>query len=250
VNTIIVTGADAGYLPLAEDLIASIRHQQGQESVDIGLLDCGLDEASRERLKNAGILVRDPGWDYDFSSHRAHPPNHMKAQTARPRLPSHFPGYDLYIWLDADTWVQRWDAVDLYMAAAREYGFSAAPEVDRSYVPIYGHNWLYDCYRRCISGEAARALALYPIVNSGAFAAIADAPHWKLWADLLGRISTINQEAFFFAEQTALNAIIRRGRKVSTAFLPAICNWMCHRARPILSDDGLLLLEPNPPTNH
>ena len=78
------------------------------------------------------------------------------------------------------------------------------------------------------------------------FAATADSPAWDGWSRTLGRIFATKREAFFFAEQTALNATIRQNG-LKPAFLPSTCNWMCNRALPFCSEDGVELCEPNPP---
>ena len=45
---------------------------------------------------------------------------------------------------------------------------------------------------------------------------------------------------------TTLNVVLRKAG-FQTAFLPSTCNWMCNRALPQCSADGMVLLEPNPP---
>ena len=92
----------------------------------------------------------------------------------------------------------------------------------------------------------ADKLASYPLLNCGVFAAVREGPIWKAWSDQLGEILARVRNAFFFAEQTALNVCIRQ-EEITTAFLPARYNWMCNRAFPLISADGKTLLEPNPP---
>ena len=237
-------------MPLLDGLIKSIENPARSEQFDIGLLDFGLSDEERGAYQRRGILLVTPGWDYDPSLFRTPPKDFFKGMTTRPHLRKHFPGYDYYVWMDADTWVQDWSGIKLYLSSAETHGLAATPEVDRSYSPVYGNfsvaSWRHNCFVRCFNAQVASQLALFPIVNGGVFAARADAPHWELWANVLGQIFADKREAFFFADQTAFNAVIRR-RGIRTALLPATCNWMCNRALPTCSDDGIELREPHPP---
>ena len=247
---IIISAADNGYADLLAGLLASIEAQARDANIDIGVLDLGLEKALQTSLERRGVAVIPPDWDYSLELFRSKPPDFFRAMTARPHLRRYFPGYDLYLWLDADTWVQDWTAVELYIDAAQRSGFAATPEVDRSYDPYYRDSsvidWRYSCFRKCFDEELAQQLAPFPLVNCGVFAARADAPHWDAWSQLLGKSLQTMREPFFFAEQTTLNVVLRKAG-FQTAFLPSTCNWMCNRALPQCSADGMVLLEPNPP---
>ena len=256
-RVIIVTAADAAYASLAEELLASIAAAPESRGIAIGFLDVGLEPAQRERIAATGATVVAPGWDYDFGKYPAKPPEHMRALTARPHLRRYFPGYDLYLHMDADTWLQDWRTIELFVSAAEERGFAIAPELDRSYTPIVAGMFENDLkqriYSRYFNEETARKLAHFPLLNAGVFAASAGAPHWQAWHELLGRVYAeighlAAQEGFavYYAEQFCLNAAVR-SLPEPPALLPAWCNWMCHRALPYCSEDGSVLYEPNPP---
>ena len=249
-RTILITGCEERYVPLVAGLIGSVEDMARAHQVDIGLLDFGLSDETREAYTRRGIKLVTPEWDYDLKLFGTPPPNFFKAMTSRPHLRKHFPGYDRYLWMDADTWVQDWSAVELYLASAESFSFAITPEVDRSYMPNYSNDsvigWRHGCFLRCFDANIANKLALYPTINSGVFAATANSPVWDSWSRTLGQIFATKREAFFFAEQTALNATIRQNG-LRAAFLPSTCNWMCNRALPHCSEDGMELCEPNPP---
>jgi hypothetical protein len=106
---IIVTAADRGYFPLLQDNVASVRALRAE--VPIGVLDLGLDADHRTWLEGQAVSIVRPGWDVDFPG-QARTPETLKAQVARPFLPRHFPYYEMYLWLDADAWLQDWRAVE------------------------------------------------------------------------------------------------------------------------------------------
>ena len=240
-NFIIVTAANDKYFWLLQKFIASIRDHDAGREAPIGVLDLDLSSENITWLEAHGAQVRDPGWDYKMAKAEE---NWFKAMTARPNLPKHFPGHEVYLWLDCDTWVQDWNAVELYLEGAARDGFAVTPEVDRSYEYEGFYNFQYSCYKTGFGRKMAKKLASAPIINVGAFAATADAPHWEVWSEILS--TCLAKKVYFWAEQTALNvAFYTRGLQAS--FLPARCNWICHRALPFVSEDGATLLEPAPP---
>jgi hypothetical protein len=240
-KVIICTAADQNYAPLLEGLIASIARYRARVGYDLGVLDLG----DLDRAAIPGKVV-EPGWDYPILKGRV--PSFSRAMTARPLLPKYFPGYDVYVWLDADTWVQDWRGIAAYVNAARDYMIAITPEYDRSYVQFHGNNEDAASFRRrvyssCFNEALAKALAVFPTINVGAFAARADSEIWGLWSTYLGEIIKASGWRFF-TEQNAMNQILR-ARGLRSAFLPPVYNWMTHDALPMV--DGNLLVEPYPP---
>jgi hypothetical protein len=250
-KSIIVTAGDSGYWPYLSGLLNSIDKRRRATNTAVGILDVGLSSEQLNRLKLYGAVVVAPGWDYDISNFEKPPPSFYRAMTARPHLPSYFPGYDNYAWIDADCWVQDWRAVRTLISEAQRWGCSLVPEMDRSYGVFLGSggpfsDWAHSCLVECCGEEVAGNLAPWPLINSGVFAAAHESPIWQAWSNRLGAVLARIRNAFFFAEQTALNVCIR-GEGTAAALLPARYNWMCNRAFPLLSTDGKTFLEPNPP---
>lgn len=63
-KVIIVTGADEAYAALADDLFASFEPHWVELVFDVGLLDLGLEEESRERLGATATSVVVPPWPF------------------------------------------------------------------------------------------------------------------------------------------------------------------------------------------
>src|SRR5262249_57716856 len=72
----IVTGADAGYFPLLEGCLRSIRDKAPGRAVDLAVLDLGLEPAQRRWVEGMVDRVVEPGWDFDFPG-RAETPRHF-----------------------------------------------------------------------------------------------------------------------------------------------------------------------------
>jgi hypothetical protein len=249
-RTLLVSASDAQYFYLLEELLDSAAAGVKKDGLDVGVLDVGFAEGQRAKLEQRGVMVREAANDFDPAMFRTAPPPFFRAMTARPFLPRYFPGYDLYLFLDADCWVQEWEAARLYLTTALAMGMAITPEVDRSYSPRYASEsvaeFRWNMFRQCFAEDVARQLAEHPTINTGLFAARADSNVWTKWADLLDHLYRTIGEPFFYAEQAALNALIRSA-VVRAGLLPARCNWMCNRATPFTRNEGTVLCEPQPP---
>jgi hypothetical protein len=246
---VLCSGADAGYFDLLADLVRSVRDRPEGRETAIGVLDLGLEPAQREWLRARGAAIVAPGWDLDFPR-RERTPLLRKAQIARPFLPRHFPGHETYLWIDADAWVQEWDAVETLLATARRGKLAIVPELDRSYKRHYkrpkflGMTLQWHCYRRAFGLRAADRLGRNPMVNCGVFALAGDSPAWRVWAETMAR--ALERTNFVYVEQIALNHAIFTGA-VAASFLPATCNWLCGDAAPMWDAARRRCVEPNAP---
>jgi hypothetical protein len=245
---IIVSGADSAYFELLQGCVRSIRDQPAGRGIALGILDVGLAEAERRWLERQGARVVAPGWDLDFPE-RAATPRYRQAQYGRAFLPRHFPGHDVYLWLDADAWVQDWRAVELFFRAAADGSLAIVPELDRAYRNFL-HAW--DEFHRVIrkgyldsfDAETADRLVRHPLLNNGAFALGADAPHWQAWAETLQ--AALQRSRNELIDQATLNHVVY-AQNLPAHFLPAWCNWISHHAAPIREPRNGVLVEPNLP---
>ena len=250
----LVTAADAGYAPYLRGMIETVMLHAGPHPPAICVLDLGLDQASLVWLASLSATVIQPGWDLDFPD-RDTTPETFKAMTARPFLPKHFPGFDLYLWMDADTWVQdpRW--LDDFLLSALLGRLAVVPEISPAYLRQYQtladnskrvdeQTWRRRAYALCYDESTAEALADRPTLNSGVFALRADAAHWQAWQQSLEQ--ALAKIRYSLVEQTAFNHAVYTKRLLTTP-LPATANWQTHRRLPFIDPRTDLLCEPYPP---
>ncbi len=246
-DLIVVSAADSGYFALLQDAVRSVRALHPE--VPIGILDLGLAAEQRDWLAGQAAQFVAPGWDVDFPG-QDHTPRAFQAQVARPFLPRHFPGYEMYFWLDADAWVQDWRIVELYCRAAGRDRLAITPEIDRAYKrhykrpKLFGTTLAWKNYREAFGWRAADRLGRNPMVNCGVFALHREAPHWQAWMRLIARV--LMRTRFFYAEQTALNYAIF-AEHLPVNFLPAYCNWMPGDAAPAFDAARGQFVEPYAP---
>lgn len=248
----IVTGSDEAYFPLLQGLLSSIRAQAPSPAdFDLFVLDGGLSETSRAWVGAHGVDLVEIGWALPETLFRR---RLYRILVNKPFLPLVVPGYDLYLWIDADAWVQDWEAVRLLVAAATQHGLAAVPEADRAYVEGHGKLptqlvrssvqarsvWL----KAGFGDEITREVYLHPTVNVGVFAALRDSRLWDIWGDLyreaVARDPAMPEGYRFMMEQTSFNvALLKHIRNF--ARLPAWCNWTCLQALPVMVPGGELL---------
>lgn len=245
-----VSASDRGFFHLLQGLVRSVRENPRGREAGFGVLDVGLEPEQVRWLHDRDVEVVSPRDDFDVRVREVE-----KSFLARPFLPGYFPDDDVIVWLDADCWVQDWEAVELLVAAAEGGALGIVPEVDRSYRPkairklrpVTRAGWydrkLYRRYRHLYGRKTAITLIHHPTLNAGVFALHRDAPHWDAWAEEYGAALRRSTHGM---DQVALNGIVRH-RGLPAALLPAWCNWICHLATPVRDPARELFVEPNPP---
>lgn len=252
---IIISACDDKYHVVANDLFMSLRALTFQYSFDLGLLDVGLSDAPREHFVRQGIKIEKVRSDIDYPARAqweaARPA--VRTLTARPFLRSYFPGYDVYIWLDADVWVQTPEAIDTVIASAiQTNAIHVAPELDRCYQQffkigqdnIWGiyHNW----YRTNFGDATAAQMQLMPMLNAGVFAMRKDSPVWDAWAqiysDTLQKTGDLTHNSFM-ADQLGLNLLVYRDQ-LPAVIMPPHYNWLTFFALPMLDRTTNIYVEP------
>ncbi len=247
----IVIAADSRYFPLAQEAILSIRAFPEGQTAEICYLDLGCTTEQRTWLARHTNRIAQAKWDLDFPG-RDTTPDYLKAMVGRPFLPEYFPGYEVYLWLDADAWVQTWEAIPWLVAAAQKYGLAIVSELDRQNNLLFGQVESYmafqrDWYAPPYGPEVADRLCQYPPLCTGVFAMRYDAPHWQAWRDRLHQ--GIQRAIHAGIDQISLNLAIYENPDLfaQTALLPIGCDWVCHMGLPLWDEDQRRFVEAQPP---
>ena len=244
---IIITAADTNYFELVRGTILSVREKPEGENVAIGFFDLGCTPEQLQWLKTQVNIIQKPDWDFDFPG-KNEAPHYLKGLLARPFLRRYFPNFDIYLWIDADAWVQDWQAVELLVKGAAKRGLAVVPELDRGYYLAYGKlpwywQFVYRDYQAAFGEEVAQQLHSYPTINAGIFALQKDAPHWEIWAEYLEQ--GLQRHVSLMSDQIALNRLVY-GTEIfdQTEMLPARCNWSCNFGLPVWDKHQACFVEP------
>ena len=149
-------------------------------------------------------------------------------------MPEYFPGYKKYLWIDADAWINSWEAVELYFEGSSKDKLAISTSADRSYGRVLRAEWLIGGFARIksqnykhakssgFSEKIARSVALKPHLNIGVFCLNEKAPHWEVWQKNLRK--ALKSGKIFGSEQIAMNIVIYVDN-LKVEILPAYCNW-------------------------
>jgi lipopolysaccharide biosynthesis glycosyltransferase len=232
-NTIISL-ADSNYFELLNELIDSIKNFKQSQDVAICILDAGLQENQKEILTKKVDEIKKANWDIKVPSYKVIGKEWLKSQVSRAFLPEYFPGYKKYLWIDADAWVNSWEAVELYFEGSSKDKLAISTSADRSYGRVLRAEWLIGGFARIksqnykhakssgFSEKIARSVALKPHLNIGVFCLNEKAPHWEIWQENLRK--ALKSGKIFGSEQIAMNIVIYVDN-LKVEILPAYCNW-------------------------
>jgi hypothetical protein len=209
-----------------------------------------MDEAQKDWLATRGVIVVAPDWEFAITDTAAIPLP-FKAILARPHLRKYFPGHDIYMHLDADAWIQDWDAVELYRKGAQKGVLAVTPEIDRAFTSNYRTSHSYRAFIIKVLSElagpdVADTYRDYPILNTGVFAMPQHSPIWDRWSARIA--SALDHGRNFHVEQASLNLELFEHLEIylemGLEFLPSRCNWVCHQSLPKYDAARGLLVEP------
>ena len=250
-NAVIVTSAERGYFALAMGLVRSIRDAEratgAAQPLTIKLLDIGLEPGQREKFAGLCDVVEVPGY-YVPVDRTDHEQPWLRAMALRPYLREYLPGHELYVYLDADTWVQNLGDLRLLMQAGAYRGLALVPMIDRTYEELYRKDselllWMNKVHREVYGDTRAEALLFLPGLNCGVFAARHDSPLWEPFGSYLHEVF---EKAKRIIDQPAFHAAIYE-KQVPFYSLPSRFNWICIRGLPHVDLNRRLLTAPGIP---
>ena len=256
-KNVIISLADANYFELVNELVDSIKNHKQSENVAICIMDAGLKSEQIEILDKKVDIIKKAEWDIEVSSSKVKDREWLKSQVSRAFLPRYFPGYDKYLWIDADAWVNSWYAIELYFKGCDNKKLAIATSADRAYGRVLSADWFFRSFARIksqnykhakssgFSEKIAREVALKPHLNIGVFALESNAPHWEVWQKNLKK--ALSSGKIWGSEQIAMNITIYSD-KLDVEILPAYCNWTLIEALK-LDEKRNTLVEPYLP-NH
>jgi hypothetical protein len=241
---IIVTAADARYFELARDLVISIQ-ACWPAPVPLGFVDLGITSEQAEWLRHRNVTIAPPQTRFRLDRLRDDPVTHM-GYLGRPFIDAVFPGHDVYLWIDADVWLQNWRGIQTVYEGAAAKGACVVREREKAYHPTF---WYYGWQLKHLilsSGPMGGLwMWVHPHINNGVFALRAGAPHWDCWRnrfqkalDRTGRVVPYDQMGW--------NALVYLDR-LPTVFAPSLCNWIVDQGSAVWNSETKQLCLPYPP---
>lgn len=236
-EAVIVTGGDAKYFPLIEDLAASVRAHRPAAAMGFSVIDAGLEPAQMDHLaRRYGARIIDAGWEFAEAERLAGGLKHVKMSVVRAFLDRHHPQAELIAWVDADAWIQDMGPIDLMFAAAAQDRLAIVSQTSRYAGVAMTLNWtalgmarvrsiLYKNSRNARYPETiCRRLGDKPTLNSGVLALRQGAPHWEAWRGRMGQ--ALRQGArVFTVDQLSIGLMVYIDG-LPVELCPETCNYM------------------------
>ncbi len=251
-DKIIVSSADSKYFELIKELFLSLKKNDILNEYQFAILDTGLNEDQYNYFKDNNVNIEEAQWNVEVPKYKILGRNHLKTQVARAFLPDYFPDFKVYIWLDADLWLNDLETFFLYEKGALKDCLAITPQSDRSYFNNANVEWFMNFPRkiktinfknigRSVSKKLARKYAFYSTLNAGAFAISSKK---ELWDCLQKNIKLAAKKGRIFGTDQVALALSVYEDKMPTQFLPAYCNWMCEFHLPIFNEETSKFVEP------
>lgn len=239
----IVTGADHGYFPMMHALLQTLARKKADHDCSLLVLDFGLEPEEVEAVKELAAEVVQPDWWFDAPAPVRQSRN--LGYAARLQIPEYFPGYDAYLWLDADISVQNGVFINDFLAAAEHGALAVVEEKDPSYrTELYALKWHVGNSFRSFGLIDGLRICLSRSINAGLFALRADAPHWQAWRQHY-QSAVARSDRANLDQHALMAALCLDGLAVS--YLNSTHNWICARSQPIWDNERQVFCRPKHP---
>ena len=256
-DKIIVSSADSKYFFLLKELFLSLDKTGILSDYQFSILDTGLTKEQRFFFLDNSVIIKEAIWNTPVPKFKILGRDNLKTQVARAYLPDYFEDYKLYIWLDADMWLNDIKSFNLYEKGAFNNKLTIVPQSDRAYVKNANVEWLfgfpkkiktinYKNISKSISKSLGRKYAFHSTLNAGAFAINDNA---NIWRGFQKNIKLAAKKGRIFGTDQVALALSIYEDGLPSEFLPAYCNWMCEFNMPKFDSENGQFVEPYIP-NH
>ncbi len=254
----IVTLADSNYFDLLVELINSINAHEKKQSISICVLDAGLTEKQNKIIRDKVYSIKKAKWDIEVPKYKVAGKEWLKSQVSRAFLPSYFPEFKKYLWIDCDAWVNSWDTIELYFKACENGKLGITQSVGPGYRILSKVKWLigkvaliksqnYKHAKKSGFPEStSRKVAFSPHINIGVFSLEKNSNCWKIWQEILKK--ALASGNVFGSEGLAINIAVY-DRNIPVEFLPLYCNWIASNVLPKFDTKQNTFVEPYLPHN-
>ena len=252
-KNVIVSLADSNYFELLNELVDSIIRFEKSKKVAICILDAGLTDVQKSILSAKVDEIKSAEWDIDVPAFKVKGKEWLKSQVSRAFLPTYFPNYEKYLWIDCDAWINDWNTIELYFKACDNGKLGITQTIGPGYKIISKVNWVFGkmaiiksqnfkhAIKSKIGLKKARKLAFAPHINIGVFSLEKNSPGWKSWQKNLEQ--TLKSGNIFGSEGLAINMSVYID-DLDTEFLPLNCNWIASNLLPKFDEMQNTFVEP------
>lgn len=244
----IVTGADEKYFPFLKNLIFSLHQSKSLEICDLCVLE--VDDKNQYLEEINALISKRKKASFNLKIFFPDKKNWYKLLTERPFIKDYFPGYERYIWLDADTEVLDIDGIKNLIEATENKDLAISPEINESYVfkntkfgikkifsSIYKiSGWSFKNYNKYFGKKLGLDLFFKPLFNNGVFCMRSDSKIWELWKmEYQSALDNAKTSYGIKTDQLSLNKLIYENFKM-ISILDSTNNWIISKSELMIKN--------------
>ena len=239
-KVIIINGCDSGFFGMMKDSLDSLERLNLRVEADFGILDLGLLDEQVKYCEDRGYFIKKPHWTMSIPNELRK--NYQLGLVARTDLREYFPGYDIYLWFDADAWAQTPEFFYELTEGASNRGAALIAENGPGYTKDFAYaKWWYGNMVASYGLMKGLYVASQPVFNIGIMALASNAPHWELWKRYYQEFINTREKV---NNQHSFNAAVRL-ENLDFHLAPARCNWITVLSDPAWNPETRMLCEPN-----
>ena len=256
-KTAIISGCDNNYFNTYLNLYNSLIDNKCFKYADLCFVNISVSENNLKKISKNIKKIIEPDWDFNFKFKTR---DWKKVLTIRPFLKKYFPGYDTYIWLDADTWVQTHEFINDFVEVSKNKKVSIVPEFDINYEinrEKYSFNkiifnfykvkgWSYKNLKKYFDQKTFNKLLQKPILNAGVFSIPGESIIWDLWADEYKKIVENSTDDYCLnMDQASLNKILYDNLDLVN-FFNSEYNYLIKNSLPFINKNNFFCIKDYP----
>jgi hypothetical protein len=225
----IITSVSKKYFHLAEELVNSINRFSESKNIKICFLDDDLNHDQIEKIKKKIYkIIKSYPTETKYK-------NLIRKDYENLFLPEYFPEFDKYIHIDADAWVNSWNAIEYLIKASNNGKIGVTSMGDRKIDKVTKINWIFRSFctlksqnfkhslKKGFSIDIAREVGLSPHINGGVFSLEKKSKFWSVWRKNFDKC--IKKKPIYGSDQLAMNLSVYIDN-FPADFLPHHCNWL------------------------
>ena len=256
-KTAIISGCDNNYFSTYLNLYNSLIDHKCFEYADLCFVNISVSESNLNKISKYIKKIVEPKWDFNlkFKSNEW-----KKILTIRPFLKNYFPGYDNYIWLDADTWVQSNQFIKDFNEVSEIGKISIVPEYDINYeilnksysfkkiiFDLYkARGWSYKNLKKYFDKKTFNNLFQKPILNAGVFSIPSKSIVWDIWSKEYREVVENSSDDYCLnMDQATLNKVLYNNLNLVN-FFNSEYNYLVKNFLPSLDNDDNFCIKDYP----
>lgn len=251
-KTAIVTGANKNYfdhlLTLCKSLDKKkvINNSKNPNQVKLCIFNIDFTNYQISQLEKYCDNIITPKWDFKLKFKTE---DWKMLLTVRPFLKDYFPGYENYIWLDADTVVLDSNFINSFSSCIENKDINIVSELDASYLNNQAQNsfkyffnnfyiargWVYKNNVKYLGKDYATKVLNKPIFNAGVYSIKKNSRVWDIWKKIYEKIIDSSSDDYCLnMDQASLNKAIYENFDLVNVF-NAKFNWLVKNCVPVIN---------------